>query len=240
MNQTTNFRLILQDELVARCRKNPKYSLRAFAKALEVGPSALSDMLNGKRPITQKMKHRLSLKLGLNLENLNVGYSQIAIDKFAFISDWYHYAILELMKIKDFQSDVTWIGKALGITKSEASAALERLQRLNLITQRNGKWEDTSAGFSTNIEGNLTSVASRALQKQVLEHAIAALDEVPVDMRNHTSMTMAIDPKYLPEAIETIKKFRRQLCNYLESHGKPKEVFELSIALFPVTKVGGT
>ena len=110
-----DFRLYLQSVLVERCRKNSGYSLRAFARSLGIVSSALSDILNRRRPITEKMKVRLGLALGLNLEDLNnfksdrsIGarensidksYRQISHDTFAIISDWYHYAILELMLV---------------------------------------------------------------------------------------------------------------------------------------------
>src|SRR6202050_4890689 len=64
------FRLLLQDELAARCSRNPNYSLRSFAKFLSVSPAALSAILKGKRPITHKMKERLGLQLGLSLKEL--------------------------------------------------------------------------------------------------------------------------------------------------------------------------
>ena len=47
-------RLLLQRELERRCQSNPKYSLRAFAKALKMSPAALSYMLTGKRPVSKK------------------------------------------------------------------------------------------------------------------------------------------------------------------------------------------
>src|SRR5262249_20161371 len=151
---------------------NPRYSLRAFAKALGIGPSALSDMLNGKRTITRTMKERLGLAMGLPLDEIRkyqnaheahsktqlqnerkniLDFQQLTLDTFAIISDWYHYAILELMKVHSFKGDTTWISKSLGITKSEANAAVERLMRVGLIkVSDQGRWVDTSNGFSTN------------------------------------------------------------------------------------------
>lgn len=246
-----DFRTRLKDELIARCRKNPKYSLRAFAKALGIVPSALSDMLNGRRTITNKSIERLGLSLGLSLKeiaqfqkesadggNKAARFQQITFDTFALISDWYHFAILELIKIENFMPTNQRIAQALGITKSEANIAIERLMRLNLVRiDSKGRWVDVSEGFTTSIKPGLTSSAARNLQKQILEQAIAAIEEVPIERRNHTSMTMAIDPADVAEASEKIKKFRRQLCKFLERNGRPKEVYQLAISLFPVSQV---
>jgi len=63
--QDQDFRAFLQDELEKRCKKNPRFSLRAFARTLEVEPSALSKILHGKRALTPKMLLRMASQLGL-------------------------------------------------------------------------------------------------------------------------------------------------------------------------------
>jgi AraC-like DNA-binding protein len=47
-----DFRQFLRAELIRRCKKNAKYSLRAFAQALGVSPAYLSMIFNGrKKPV---------------------------------------------------------------------------------------------------------------------------------------------------------------------------------------------
>lgn len=250
-----DFRSFLQEELIKRCRNNKNYSLRAFAKSLGIGPSSLTEMLNGKRSITKKSVAKLGLNLGLSAKEIEdflaltttktielsekqANYRQITVDQYSLISDWYHYAIIELIKVKGFKADNSWIAQALSITKSEANIAIERLIRLNLIElDLEGNLIDNSEGFSTNISPNLTSNGSRQLQKQILEQALSALENVPLKFRNQTSMTMAIDPDLIPEAIKRITKFRRELCEYLETQGTQKEVFQMSVSLFPITQI---
>ncbi len=246
----TDFRLLLQQELIERCRKNSKYSLRAFAKSLGIGPSALSDMLNNKRAITPASIERLGLAMGLELSEVQKftqkgklkeksDYQQLTIDTFSIISDWYHYAILELMKVKGFKNDLSWIAKTLNISKTEANSAFERLSRVGLIKiDKNGKWQDTSGGYTTNIESSiLTSAAHKKLQKQVLELSIKALESLPTDIRNHTTMTVSVNPKKLPIAIKKIKEFRRGLSEFFESDKEVSEVYQLAISLFPVSNL---
>lgn len=263
-NSSTNapreFRLFLQQELVNRCQKNPSYSLRAFARALNVSSSALSAMLNGKRTITATSVERLGSAIGLGPKEisrykilsrekkLGLGaeltskdeFQQITLDSYAIISDWYHYAILELIRVKNFEPSIAWVAKSLGITKSEANIAVERLQRVGLleITDR-GKWLDkTASGKATNIQGDLTSVASRKLQKQILEMSLRALEEMPsTELRSHTSLTLAIAPEDLPLAKEKIKTFRRELAELLESNKNPSEVYHVNVSLYPVTSI---
>src|SRR3984957_9168996 len=54
-----DFRMILQRELLLRCERNPQYSLRSFAKSLQIDPSTLSQILRGKRSITASLLQKL-------------------------------------------------------------------------------------------------------------------------------------------------------------------------------------
>ncbi len=216
-------------------------------------------MINGKRPITEKMKTRIGLMLGLGPEQISefhkagarsavaprktdtvrlADVQQLTLDTYAIISDWYHYAILELLKIPKFKPTNTEISKRLGITKSEANIAVERLQRTGLLLiDERGRWQDTSTnGHATNITGDLTSAASKKLQKQILEMSIRALLELSTDVRSNTSITVAVNPKDIPIAKEKIKVFRRELAEFFEQNQDPSEVYQLAISLYPVTK----
>jgi plasmid maintenance system antidote protein VapI len=68
MNTENDFRKILQNELLKRCKQNPAYSLRAFAKSLRVNHAALSQIMNNKRPLSKQMFERLAEGLSLRPE----------------------------------------------------------------------------------------------------------------------------------------------------------------------------
>ncbi len=249
---TKDFRLYLQEELVRRCKKNSRFSVRAFARLLGVENSALSKILAGKRKLTPPMIFRLGKKLGLgpqeisqfviqpHLENVDTedaSFHQLTLDQFALISDWYHYAIHELVKIKECESNSRWIAKKLGITDAESSIAIERLLRLGYLEKSKAGKLINKSGPLTTMGNQFTDVAFRKLQKQILEKALSALEETPMEKRSQTSMTMAISTTRLPDAINKIKKFRRELSQFLEDDQNNLDaVYHLGISLYPVTK----
>ncbi len=247
-------RLRLQSELVRRCKANPRYSLRAFARALQMDFSTLSKILHGRRKLGPQALRTLAGKLGLkpnevqailsplacdqNSESEKENYLQLEEDRFEVISDWYHFAILELLRVKGFKADARWVSTCLGITVPEVRAALERLRRVGMLEIRegDGKWIDISTPKTTVVTPELTSAAQKKLQRQILEKSIEAIEEVPIALRDHTAMTLAIDPAKLMDAKERIKKFRRSLSKFL-SRGSPcSEVYHLSLSLYPVTR----
>jgi uncharacterized protein (TIGR02147 family) len=261
-----DFRQHLQEELLGRCRRNPQYSLRAYARALGVNAATLSHILRGTRPLTQKSVLKLGTSLGLSPAELAkfaparqrartprpggtaaprseapaLQFRQVALDSFAMIADWYHDAILELMRLPDFQSDAKWVSRKLGIRAAEVHAAIERLARLGFIEiAPDGQWKCREGDDnSTNIESNdLTNGALRRLQAQILALSAKALEQLPRTKRDHTSMCMAMDGRDLAEAKERIRQFRFSLCSFLQRPvARPDQVFQLSVALFPLTQ----
>ncbi len=216
--------------------------------------SSLSQIISGKRTVSVKfisnVCDRLSVNPALREEFLSAvkarkataanspairdeDFLLIAEDTFAYISNWYYPAILELTFTESFENDPRWIARTLSLTVSEVKIAIERLLRLGLLKEEDRRLVKTNKHL-TNFAGTTTS-ATKELQRQVLQKALEAIDACEPSEKDITSMTMAIDEEKIPEAREKIKKFRRELCAFLES-GSQKRVFNLGIQLYPLSK----
>jgi uncharacterized protein (TIGR02147 family) len=242
---------------------NSAYSLRAFARFLGVPSGRLSEVMSSKRLLTDQAGRKIAAKLALrpdeeakflksiqNERALNkqrsisvatsdsedtqeAEYHQLNLDAFQAIADWYHFAILSLMETRGFRNDPAWIAKRLGISVIESRAALERMIRLGMIeTSRGGILKKSSAHFSTTHD--VSSSALRVSHRQSLEQAINALENIEVELRDISSITMAIDIAKIPEAKKLLREFRRKLSAFLET-GKQNEVYNLNIQLVPVS-----
>lgn len=224
----------------AKKGKNPSYSLRAYARSLEIDSSLLSKVMQGKRPISKKLAAHAwqKLKLGSNDTLVRTtDFQKIELDYFRMIADWYHFAILELTQVYNFKPDIPWIARHLSLPESVIQDAADRLFRLDFLKKGiKGQWIP-SAPTST-VSHQFTEPALKLLQKQILEQAIEALQKVAFAERDQSAITMCIDSRKLPEAKERIKKFRRQLMKFLESSKKRDRVYQMSIALFPVSHAG--
>ncbi len=241
-----SFRFWLQHQLTDRCKKNPRYSLRAFAKSLSLDPSSLSQILSGKRPLSKKAMLVLCEKLGTTPNDLksfglvknNIDgvddYFHINLDTFAVISEWYHYAILELTYVSGFKADPKWIARKLSITVEVVKAAVNRLKRLGLLIEKNGSLLK-SAKLITNQSLINTSAAHKELQRHVIEKALSAIDECSAEEKDITSMTMAIDVSKIDQARELTRRYRREMCALMEN-GEQTQVYNLGIQLYPISK----
>jgi transcriptional regulator with XRE-family HTH domain len=63
VSAATRLRTILEAEFARRRNLNPRYSLRAFARSVDIEHSTLSQLLSGKRPMTWKSIHRIASRV---------------------------------------------------------------------------------------------------------------------------------------------------------------------------------
>jgi uncharacterized protein (TIGR02147 family) len=266
MNEADFFQECLNEELARRCERNPRYSTRAFAKALDIDVASLSRILSGKQIPSYKICESVFSKLELSpaaqkkflnsvaakqkatglkriapaFKNLGASSEErrdLTADIWRVIADWYHGAIMELTFTKDFNSDPKWISQQLGISEVEVKLAIKRLTRLELLESKEGILTKTVEQVSS-ADKSITSSAHKRLQKQVLKKAVDSLENDNIEIRNMTSMSMAVDPQKIPQAKKMIQNFSRELCAYLES-GKRTQVYQLGVCLYPISKNQG-
>lgn len=234
--------------------KNPQYSLRSFAKRLDISAAALSEIMAGKRRVSAKLAQRMLERLNLSpadLEPLVAGLARshqglskrqsksgrvtiLSNDQFKIVTEWYHFGILTLLETKDASTDVGFLSGRLGVSKRDITAAIERLERLGMLGRDHfGKLQLTGESFHSS--DGVPSSAVRASHSQALDLAKASLETDDVTIRDFTSLTFAASPSDLPKARKLIRKFRTDLANALGRDPK-EEVYMLSINLFPLSK----
>jgi hypothetical protein len=97
------------------------------------------------------------------------------------------------------------------------------------------RWLDKSGDTSVGIDTVPAETVNR-LHKQTKERSIAALHTVPITLREHSSITMAISSTALPRAFELAARFRQQLVELLQE-GTVDDVYQIELAMFPVTSI---
>lgn len=244
------FRSFLKQEFMRRSSKNPGYSLRAFARNLGVHHATLSSLLSGKRTITKETFDKFASALGLEPKQIDEflasdssgtdsqhAYYLLQQDAFIAISEWYHDAILELSLIPNFKLEPSVIAASIGITSLQAKIALETLERLELLVrEESGKLRIHHQNSTNILDPDFTTVAQKKYQRSILEKSQEALESVDRKLRDHTSTTMAVQIKDLPEVKKLIQKFRHELNAYLQRpKANPDSVYQLQIAFFPLT-----
>lgn len=243
---------VLVAELERRLKANSRYSLRAFARDLDLSPGQLSELLSGKRTLTVKAGMKLARRLGLSASETQalIGAAaleasgldapiaepkELSLDTFEIVSEWHYFAILNLFETRDFRAEAAWIARRLGIPTTEAKLALERLERVGLLKRSAGKLV-LDSGFVFSPTG-IPAEGIRSYHRQILDKAKTALETQLVAERDITGLSLALDPRDLPALVQELRALRdRVLAKY--ARGKRTEVYHLEMALFRLTEKG--
>lgn len=258
-----DYRDVLKEYLSRRCEHNPRYSLRALARDLQMSPSRLSEALNGKAGISAASAKKISERLGLGAQESQYFYllvqkeharcrhirkkaaeeiegfsgiskkARITLDQFQVVSDWYHYAILEFFSMPDFEPRFEWFAKKLDLPLVTIEQAFKRLFRVGLVELKGTFFQPSDS--QTVYEGNQPSEAGRLQHRQMLEKAIKSLDEQTIDERENDTLVVAIDPDDFPKLQEKIRRFRDELNQLAESGVNKRKVYAMTVGMFNLT-----
>lgn len=262
----SDYKVILKEELAARCRQNPRYSLRAFARDLKLAPSRLSEILSGKQGLSRAAAEKVAKSLGyasaesirfcdlveavharsrqgredakVRLKRLALPPAgyQLQLDAFKAIADWYHFGILELTLVKDFKSDPKWIGKRLGISEFEVQLALDRLSRLGLITRKRDKIIVVHP--EGDVFADISSESVRKFHAQIMAKAKEALFMRPIEELKFQSDILAIDKSQMAEAKAAINDFKHRFCKRMGESGVKDSLYCLAVQFFELGERG--
>ena len=243
-----DYRLSLKQNLEERKMRNSSYSLRSFARDLDISITALSQVLSKKRDFSlinlKKVSNKLcwsplqedqakkSIKKNATKSLENEKILTLSEDMFSLLSEWYYIALLNLTKQTDCSNQPSCLGKKLGVPTELIKSALERLKRLNLIKVKNNKLIRTSEPIRTTLD--ISSTAIRKYHIQNLNLAQHALENVPVEKREVSSITMNIDPDQMEQAKKMIVDFKRKFAKVMEK-GDPQKTYTLTVHFFPST-----
>lgn len=241
---TNKFSSLLQQEYNIRKKKNPSYSLRAFAKMLGVDQSSLSKFFKGERAFSHEtIKHALGklalddftkLQIEEDIKNRESEYLVPEEEVIKLLSHWKYWAILEFLKI-DNTGNSQFMADRLGLSEKEVEASLEDLINQDFISYHDGIYKLLKPNNNW-ISNQRTSDARKDFQKMLLQLSLDALKEVPIEYREHGSLTVAIDKKRLPEIKDKIRSFQKDLGKMVQRKGDLNEVYQLTISFFPITK----
>ncbi len=238
----------LQRTYAERCQRNPQYSLRSFAKSLDIDSSTLSSLLRGKRPLTAKTAQRLITKLGITdpaqaqslllgvlgeAENAVPDYRQLELEAAEAVSTWEHFAIRSLLQLDGYRPSTRTIARRLNLSHTVVTEALARMEKIGLVVNKGDTWFDTGKNIAT--PSQVLSPVLRETLRQCMVKAIDSLERDPISVRDMSGITMAISSKKLPEARKLILEFRRKLCAFLED-GYKDSVYRLNVELFPLSQ----
>jgi uncharacterized protein (TIGR02147 family) len=161
---------------------------------------------------------------------------QLDAEQAAYHASWYMPAIRELVARPDFQEDPKWIASVLlpPISPQQAREALSTLCSLRLLLRDEAGRLRQAEELVTTGQGPLGHHVVN-YHRTMIGHAVQALDHVPREERDISSLTLCVSEAALPRLKERIRAFRQELLQFAELEGQPERVVQVNFQLFPLS-----
>ncbi|MGE3973999.1 MAG: TIGR02147 family protein [Bdellovibrionales bacterium] len=262
-NEISSYRQYLRKVIAEKCAKNPRYSLRAFAQQIGLSPSHLSRVINGSSGISISAATKIAAKLGLSSQEIqefinlvsyenadenakvllkslrntkddNLSKRTLDLEMFEIISDWYYFPLYELIKCNSLKATADILAKKLDLSLAEVKAALDRLQRVGLISLGKDRIYHPTENRNIRTSNDIASVAIQNHHRKMLGKAVQALSQ-PVEEREFQSMQLTFNSKKIKQAQRQIRKFIDQFEKEFRCE-KSCEVYQFNLQYFSLTK----
>jgi uncharacterized protein (TIGR02147 family) len=258
MNEQIIFQEVMKKKYQELFERNPKFSVRAFARRIGMQPAATNEILKGSRRVSKKLAEKIAERLKLsptekhdlvklfpetknNTRSKKVSTHQpqmtlsneLGEAEIKLTLNWVHFALLSLIKTTQFKSDVTWIADKFSVTEKQVKGAIENLIQSKLITR------DENGNLSRTFERIHTSdnVPCETLKKAHLSDMKLAVDKlvsVDVTLRDYSSMVFRGNPQQIEKAKLILRKAQDEIEEIMDQ-GDAQEVYKVCTYLFPLT-----
>lgn len=190
----------------------------------------------GRTRAPQKRKEILDKAFALR----DVQRRDLTAQETKFLGHWWVAAVRAYLEVNDGLASPHSIAPNLipAITEEQAQEALELLKDLGLVRKLASN-KLALAQTHLTVSGPEKAKAVRQFQKQALQLASNALDEIPISLRDISTLTMAVDEECFSDLREMTREFRRQLQKRVEECNHPDRVMQLTLGFFPVAFKGG-
>lgn len=157
----------------------------------------------------------------------------------AYFRDWWVAAVRGVLEMVHGKAHPAEIARKLQpqVTEAQVAAALELLLELGLVKKGvSGTLlvGDPHLGVSRGPE---KVQAVRHYQRQALSLATEALERFSPEVRDVTTLTMAVDAQVFAQVRDLLRECRLQIQKNSEAAKSPDRVMQLVMAYFPLTQI---
>ncbi len=225
--------------MVTKGRRNPGKNLVVKFKkdlALATDEARYFEILIELKKNKRNLAPSLDLMKELESRHPEKGFKLIEHDQFRLISNWYCWALLEMVTLPGFKEDPQWIVEKFEYAVSDADIreALSTMERMQLLGRdRNRRLMRTSKPLKTSSDKS--NEAIQQFHSQTLKNALHSLSKHSVDDRNFESLTLCMSQEKMPEAKKMIREFVENFCRKFDSPSAD-QVHQMEVAFIPLTQ----
>ncbi len=158
-------------------------------------------------------------------------------DLYEYFTSWWNVVLRDELNIVAFKDDYDELASRLhpAITSQQARRSIKLLEKLGLIKlDEAGAWRPAH-DFITN-NGIDHAKAIRSYQKSVLKLAASAIDTVPKEHRDVSTLTVSASRTCIESIRERINDIRHEIIELVRKDENAEEVYQINFQVFPLTR----
>lgn len=166
-----------------------------------------------------------------------MGGKQVDRSQYEFYREWYYTAVRELLYVYPFRGDYEKLAGMLvpAITPKEARKAVALLEELGMI-RKDGQGGYALADNYLTTGEEWRSFAVKGFQRKALDLAVHALEHLPKEVRDISTVSLTINGEGLEKIRERVRVFQKEMLEISEQSGQGDRVYQVNLQIFPLSK----
>lgn len=254
---------ILQREFDKKKEKNPRYSLRVFARHLDIDHSTLSQIFSRKRGLSEKLAIKIASNMTLThhekqkfLTSVDTCFARAKKKKAAAaekmtqiskytntvvvhhdplntINHWRYIAVYELVSTQR-AANINQLVDILKISQDLTKTIITHLCNLNILKNEDGRLTATASSVQT-----LNDIPAGAIVKyhaSIAEKAAQSVSMHPILEREFQNLVISFSKDQMTGAKQMIRDFMSEFSTKYYNEQPKTEVYSLAVNFFSLER----
>ena len=163
-------------------------------------------------------------------------FALVGEEQYDYYNSWLNPVLREMAPRLNGASPAQMVGKLVFDSDSaKVKSSLKLLEKNGFLEKdEQGNFHQCNRAVTT---GNLdvVSLAVREMHRQMGELGVQSLDQVPVNERDVSGLTIGISQNAFEKITKEIAEFRRRISSIVMEDSGEERVYRLNVQLFPLT-----
>lgn len=247
MDWKSYFTELLRSKYQDRYLRNSSYSMRAFARDLNLSSGALTELYNRQRSPSKRKVLEICELLKLSAQEERHLFQLLGLqspadtrvtllpEAYDLISSWYFPAILCAFELDSPPRTIQELSHLVKMQEPDVAEAVDRLCEVGFL-KKDGDGFLSATGVFYQTRDDLPHERIRQFHREGLQKAEEALEGVAPAEREFNSITFEGSSESLAQAKQLIRNFREELI-VLMQQGRKDRVYRMNIQLWPLTEI---
>lgn len=223
----------------------PQYSVRNQAARWDMAHSTLQKVISGERQLGTRTARKLAVIFNVKLSETKRprrspedrwNFGRLDAHSAEQVS-WVNLAILELMKLEDFEPTAEWVASRMRLDVDVTELILQKMEKAGMLERDGDTWNDLLQDSVVAVSNFVTTEAIRKSIVDLLGVSAKTVTQVPYEKREHSFHLIPVAESQVPRLRRRLSEIRLEFTQATQNSKNPKDqVYAFQLGFFPVTQ----